>query len=169
MVPRLKVPVNNTGLFAVQHAASWLLLLYVFGGTLKVRKLPPHQMSASSLHMKTPETHGYWHNPDVKNGAHRVQNGPRSESRDSLSDRLTSRDNRHAEPQHFCHQKSSPRNKAEKLSLPMTRRLIGAGRSRPLDCAGQRQAASRTTGGLLETFKKVRGGSGAAVLAERTV
>lgn len=44
----------------------------------------------------------------------------------SLSDRLTSRDNRHAEPQDFCHEKSSPRNKAENLCLGMTRRLIGA-------------------------------------------
>lgn len=48
-----------------------------------------------------------------KNGAQLVQNGPRSMSRDSLSDRLTSRDNRHAEPQDFCHKKSSPRVKTE--------------------------------------------------------
>lgn len=77
----LAVPVNNTDLlqYSMLPVGSW----YVFGGT-ENRPLIKCQHPLCELHMKTPETHSYWDNPEVKNGAHRGQNGPRSESRDSF-------------------------------------------------------------------------------------
>lgn len=83
-----------------------------------------------------------------------MQNGPHSQSRDSLSDRLTSRDSRHAEPQDFCHEKSSLRNQffANESLTHRDRGITPAG-----SCRSAARCVQNRRRGLWGIFKKVRG------------